>query len=406
MICINCKSKENKQIINFGKIPISNDFLNKKQLSNQKKFSLGIFFCQKCYLVQNIKKINNKDIFNEKYSYFSSYSKSWLSHSKKLFNFCKKKFRLNKKSLVVEIASNDGYLLNFFIKKKIPVIGIEPSKSVAYQSRKKGIKTIVDFFSSSLIKKINNKVKPDLILGLNVMAHTPNVGDFVKSLDNLMTEKSSCILEFPYVVNLIRKVQIDTIYHEHYSYLSILSLKNILRKTNLDIYDYKKIETHGGSLRVFIKKKNKIKKSEKNKVNKILLYEKKIGLDKFSFYKNYSKRVMNILNHNKKSILKISKKNKIIGYGAAAKSTIITNILKINYTIVKFIVDNNPFKQNKFIPGTNIPIKNFNSLKINDIDYIIIFPWNIKNEIMSIIRNKTKFEGKFITFSPKIKIIN
>lgn len=403
MKCINCKSSSIYKIIKFKKIPISNNFTKNSKIKDVYKYPLGLIFCKKCKLVQNSKIIKNKKIFNESYLYHSSFSSSWLKHSKSLANFCIKKFKLGKKSSVIEVASNDGYLLQFFKKKKINCIGIEPSKSVAKIAIKKGIKTYINFLTTYFVR--NNKIKNDLILGLNVLAHTPNIKDFINSLDLLMEKNSVCILEFPYLINLIKKYQIDTIYHEHYSYISFLSLKNLLKKTKIGIFDFKFLKTHGGSVRVFLKNKEKIDKNEKLKIHKILNHEKKIGVDKIYFYKNFSENVEKIIKKNKKKIIDLSLKNKVCGYGAAAKSTIICNLMKIKNKNIRFVYDQNYYKQNKFIPNTGIKIKDPREIKKDKPDYIIIFPWNIKNEIKKELIFTKKWGCKFLTINPHIKII-
>lgn len=401
--CIGCKKNDLKKIIRFGKMPLSNDFLNSKNKSKVKKYELGLNFCKNCYLLQISKIINNKKIFNKNYLYYSSYSKSWLNHSKQLANTVIRKFNLNEKSEVLEIASNDGYLLQYFKKKNIKCYGIEPSLGVAKVAKAKGIKTYVKFFNLNFIKKFKKKLKPKIIFALNVLAHTPNLNEFIKSLSLIMSDKTICIAEFPSLLNLVNKKQIDTIYHEHYSYFSLTSIQNILNIYNLSVYDYEKIYTHGGSLRVFIKKidsKNSISK----KVNELLLKEKRFGLKKINFFKNFSFSINELINKNRKKIEKICSKYKVVGYGAAAKSTIICNLMKLNNNKIKFIYDNNKFKQNRYIPGTNIKIAPPEQIKKDNPTHILIFVWNIKEEVINLLKKKFNIKSKFITFEPCLKI--
>jgi len=402
-VCISCKSKKILNILSFGKIPISNDFTKLANQKKMKKYKLGLNFCKSCFLVQNSMLINNKKIFNDNYLYHSSYSKSWLAHSKKLSDFCIKKFKLNSNSLVFEIASNDGYLLKYFKKKNIQTVGVEPSKSVAKVAKKKGIKTYVEFFSKNFVKKYKKKIVPNLIIALNVMAHTPKINSFVKALSQILNKHNVCIIEVPYVLNLIKKKQIDTIYHEHYSYFSITSISNILRKFNLELFDIKLIKTHGGSLRLFVKKKNNVKFIINKKIKKFIRAEKKIGFNDEKFYKNFSVEVEKILKINEKKIKALCKNNNVIGYGAAAKATIICNLLKLDKEHIRYIIDKNIYKQSRYIPGTQIKIISDNILKKFKPDYVLIFVWNIKREIISEITRNNK-TLKFITFEPNFKI--
>ena len=274
-ICIGCGSNRIKEILDFGKIPISNELKYLNQINKTKKYQLGLNFCLNCFLVQNSKIINNKKIFNKEYLYHSSYSKSWLNHAKKLTNYCIKRFKLDKNSTVLEIASNDGYLLKYFKKKKINSYGIEPSLSVAKIAQKFGIRTFIDFFSVNFVKKKLKKIKPDVIIALNVFAHTPKLIDFIRALSLVMKKKTICIIEVPYLVNLIKKKQIDTIYHEHYSYFSLISIQKIISKHKLILFDVEFVETHGGSLRIFLKKNDSPKIKVSGSIKKLISKEKK-----------------------------------------------------------------------------------------------------------------------------------
>ena len=401
--CLSCETRNLKSILDLGKIPISNNFVSKKKLKKVKSFKLGLAFCMKCYLVQNLKIINNKEIFNNEYLYHSSYSNTWLKHSEKLFKKCIKKFKLNTNSTVLEIASNDGYLLNFFKKKKINCYGVEPSKSVSKVAKKRGIKVFNDFFSKKFVYQNKNIIKPDLILGLNVLAHTPHLNDFVAALKLIMKPDTICIFEIPYVKNLVKKMQIDTIYHEHYSYFSLISFNNLINKYSLSICDLEFIKTHGGSLRIYIKKGLDNKKKLHKKISLELKLEKENKLDNFNYYKKLQKTLKKLLKNNIKKIKEISEKNVVVGYGAAAKSTIMCNLLKLNSKSIKFVYEKNIFKQNKYIPAANIKIINNNLFKKNIADYMVIFPWNLKVEIINQIKKIDK-KIKFITFEPEMRI--
>ena len=399
--CISCGSNKLFQIYNFGKLPLSNEF--RKKDKKIKKYKLNILFCKVCYLVQNENIVNENRIFNKKYLYHSSFSKSWLEHSKKLSKYLIERFHLNKNSYVIEIASNDGYLLKNFKKKNIKHLGIEPSKSVNDIAKKNGITTLNKFFDKEILDSKKILRSPDIIIGLNVLAHTPNLSDFIMTLDKIMSERSIAVFEIQYVLNVITKLQFDTLYHEHYSYFSVLSVFEMLKKRNISIFDVQETTTHGGSIRVFIKKKNVISKKESIKVQKFIDKEKKIGLGNTIFYKRFKNNLQNLITFNKNFFKR--NKLKIIGYGAAAKATIFCNVMKLDKKEIKFIVDKNSYKQNRQIPGTNIDILNPKILKDNIPDYLLIFAWNLKKEIISDYKFLKKNKCKFLTFEPKPKVL-
>ena len=399
--CISCKSKNLYSIYNFGKLPLSNDFVKKRFGKKIKKYKLNILVCKKCFLVQNENLVKENLIFNRKYLYHSSYSKLWLDHAEKLSNLLIRRFKIKKKSFVIEIASNDGYLLKNFKKKGINHLGIEPSKSVNDVAKKKGINTLNSFFDNTILnsKKINHK--PDLIIGLNVLAHTPNLTEFISTLDKIMRDNSVAVFEVQYVLNIFKKLQFDTLYHEHYSYFSIFSIFELLKKTSLSIFDVQHTKTHGGSIRVYIKKRKIIKSYEHSHIKKMIKKEEKLGISRLSFYKKFKGDLKKIITSNRNFFK--NNKSKVIGYGAAAKATIFCNVLKLNKKNIKFIVDKNKFKQNRQIPGTDIDITDDSYLIKNPPNYLLIFPWNLKKEIITDYKTLLK-NCKFLTFEPNLKI--
>ena len=401
--CISCNSKKLYSIYNFGNLPLSNEFVKRAKNKKIKKYKLNILVCEQCYLVQNENVVKENLIFNNEYLYHSSYSKLWLDHSKKLSELLTKRFGIKKNSYVIEIASNDGYLLQNFKKRGIRHLGIEPSKSVNDVAKKNGINTLNAFFGKKILKSKKIEKKPDLIIGLNVLAHTPNLRDFISTLDELMNNNSVAVFEIQYVLNIFKKLQFDTLYHEHYSYFSITSILGLLKKTNISIFDVQETNTHGGSIRVFLKKRNSITANEKTKIQKIINKEKKIGITSIKFYKKFRKDLQNLISSNKFFFKK--NKFKIIGYGAAAKATIFCNVMKLNNKDISFIVDKNKFKQNRQIPGTNIDIVSTDELMKHNPEYLLIFPWNLKREIINDYRSLLK-NCRFLTFEPNMKICN
>lgn len=402
--CNFCKKSNLIKILDLGKTPLANSYLKKQNLFDKEKtYPLKIFLCQKCYLMQAPHKIHPKKFFDD-YDYLSGISDTWKIHCKQMVNDTVSKFKLkNKIGTILEIASNDGTLLNYFKKKKFDCLGIEPSKKAAKIAKKNKIKTLNTYLNSNLIKKIKH-YNFQLIIANNVIAHVLNINDFVKSISILCNKNSIVSIEFPHLENLFTKMQFDTIYHEHHYYFNILSLKNILSKYNMEIFDYKKINIHGGSIRVFARKK--IDNVAMNyKIENYIKKEKKF-LIKIIKNKNFFQKKVNKIKKNINFLIKKIKFNnkKIHAYGAAAKGNTFLNFCKINNMQIPIIYDKNKIKQNKFLPGSKIKILSPNNIKILKPDYILILVWNIKKEIMHQLKFIKNWKGKFITMIPREKI--
>ena len=406
MKCRHCDNLLNKSFLDLGKQPLANSLLPQNYNSKvEPKYPLEVFFCNICYLVQIDKVVNQKKIFNKEYPYFSSYSDSWLLHAKKYVSRMIKKYKLHSKSLVIEIASNDGYLLKNFHLKNIPCLGIEPTKNTAEAAVNRGIRTISKFFSSQLAKKIIQKnPKPDLIVCKNVLAHVPNLNDFIRGLDILSNKKTVITIEFPHLLKLIREFQYDTIYHEHFSYFSLISLNIIFKKFNLQIFDVEEIPTHGGSLRIYICKRSANRKI-KNSLDKLIKKEKVYKLNKIKTFEEFAKKVeINKKNINKfLSNCRSSSKN-VVAYGAAAKGNTLLNYCEINTESIKQIFDISPHKQNKLMPGSRIKISHPDMISSFYPDYIILLPWNLKYELVKKLKHHKKKGCKFVTFVPSLKV--
>jgi SAM-dependent methyltransferase len=402
-LCRNCNKKLNNIFLDLGRCPPSNSLIkNEQDKKREKKFQLITYVCDKCWLVQTKDVVNKKIFFNNHYPYFSSTSSSWLDHAKEYVLKISKKLKLNKKKFVIELASNDGYLLQYFKKKGIPCMGIEPSKNTSSIAKKRGIKTLDKFFSYNLAKKIKNKA--DLIIGNNVYAHVPNLNDFTKGIKELLKQKGTVTLEFPHLLNLIKYSQFDTIYHEHFSYFSLLTVKNIFQKHQLKIFFVEKLDTHGGSLRIYGCHAND-KRFESKSVKNVIKEEMNFGLNKINTFKTFNLNVLKIKKEIKKFILQARKDKKIIhAYGAAAKGSTVLNYLNMKNKDIHFVYDAAKSKINKMLPGCHIKILSPDEIKIRKPDYIIIFPWNIKKEIIKNFKFIKKWKGKFITFIPKTKV--
>ena len=407
MHCRHCKRKLNTVFINLGKSPPSNSYLKKNELDKKELyFPLNVLVCKNCWLVQTEDFTNAKDLFNNEYAYFSSYSTSWVIHAKKYCSSIVNRFNLNSNSLVIEVASNDGYLLQFFKEKNISCLGIEPTKNTAAASRKKGIKTITEFFSSNLAIKLKEKNKlADLMVGNNVLAHVPDINDFLIGFSILLKTTGVATFEFPHLINLIQKNQFDTIYHEHFSYLSLTSINSIMKKNNLEIFDVNKLATHGGSLRVYVQKKLGGNKKITKRVSDLLESEDSLGINSVKFYNGFFKK-STLIKNEFINFLNIQKKQgkKVAAYGAAAKGNTLLNYAGIKDDLIAYVVDKNPSKQNKYMPGSHIKIVDENYLKKDQPDFIIILPWNLIKEIKEQLYYTKKWNAKFVTAIPSLKI--
>ena len=406
MKCRNCKTTLKNIFVDLGFSPPSNNYLNKTDLKAEEKYlPLVVNVCHKCFLVQTEDYNSADDLFSNDYAYFSSTSKSWLNHAKEYCETIIKKINLLSSSFVVEIASNDGYLLKNFIEKKIPCIGVEPTLSTAKIAEKKGIPVIKDFFGFNLSKQIKkNYGSADLICGNNVYAHVPNINDFTSGLKNLLKPSGTITLEFPHLFNLIKYKQFDTIYHEHFSYLSLITVQKIFKANGLKIYDVTELGTHGGSLRVF-GCHNDYAISVSENVKKIINMEKQFGLNKIRSYRHFQDKVEKIKFQFLNFLIKARLKGKLVcGYGAAAKGNTLINYSGVSSDLVSFVCDASKSKQNKYLPGSHIPVLPPSALKKFKPDFVIIFPWNIKEEVIEQNKFIYNWGGKFVTFIPHMKI--
>jgi 2-polyprenyl-3-methyl-5-hydroxy-6-metoxy-1,4-benzoquinol methylase len=407
MKCRFCKNELSHEFADLGFSPPSNSFLTKEQLNEPETFyPLKTMVCEKCFLVQIDEFAKHDDIFSTDYAYFSSFSTSWLAHAKAYTEMMIKRFGFNENAQVIEIASNDGYLLQYFKEKGVKVLGIEPTANTAAAAKAKGIESIVDFFGVKLAKTLNEKgLQADLLLGNNVLAHVPDINDFVGGLPLLLKSNGVITFEFPHLLQLIDKNQFDTIYHEHFSYLSLIAVKQIFEKQGLEIFDIEEVSTHGGSLRVFGKHKEDSSKEISQNVNNILAKEIAFGLQDLAIYKSYQKKAEKVKNDFLAFLIEAKKEGKtVVGYGAAAKGNTLLNFAGVKKDLLQFIVDASPHKQNKFLPGVHIPVVNENNIKLIKPDYVVILPWNLRNEVSMQLNYIKEWKGKFVVAVPKIEI--
>ena len=403
----NCLKKNQKIFADLWRLPRVDILLSKNDLKKKEILKpLKTFFCKKCFLVQHPVYSNPKDIFVDDYIYYSSTVKSWVDHCR---NFVKKsirKFSLSKKSFVIEVASNDGYLLQHYVKRHVPCLGVEPSSGVIKEAKKKGVKTINDFYNLKLAKNIvKSYPKADLIIANNVLAHIPNLKDFIKSTLTLLKDDGIMIVEFPHILNLIKKKQFDTIYDEHYFYFSLTSLKNIFNYYGLEIFDVEELKTHGGSLRVFFKRKSSNKNKITKKINIVLNKERKNKLNLFSSYSNFREKIDLIKKDSNNFLLKQKHKGKkIVAFGAAHKASTFLNYCKINESLISHVIDDTKIKIGKFMPVSRIPIVSAKFILKYKPDFVVILVWNLKNEVIKKLKYIKKWHGKFVVFIPKLKI--
>jgi hypothetical protein len=408
MNCRFCKNLLKHMFVDLGKTPLANSYLSKEnEFKIEKEIPLVALVCQKCFLIQVDEYEKPGDIFNN-YAYFSSYSTSWLDHTKKFATEMIERFNISNNDQIIEIASNDGYLLKNFKEKNIPVLGIEPASNVAEIAKKSGIPTITNFFGTETVEKIvKSEKKADILIAFNVLPHVPDLKDFVLGMKNILNENGIIIIQFSaYLLDVIKKCEFDMVYHEHFSYFSLFTLKKIFENFDLEIFDVKEVFVHGGSLRLFLKSaKNKKIKIDEN-VEKLLKKEKDYGLQKISTYLNFQNNV----EKSKKNIQEFfieakEQKKKIVCYGAAAKGNTVLNYCNISKNNIEYVVDISPHKQGKFMPGTHIPIYSPEKIKETKPDYIVILAWNLKDEIIQQIDFIKNWDGKFVVLIPEVKML-
>ena len=408
MQCRFCKTELEHVFIDLVNSPPSNSFLTKEQLGEPETFyPLKVYTCHNCFLVQIDEYKKSDAIFNSEYAYFSSYSTSWLQHAKQYTSLMVDRFKLNSGSQVIEIASNDGYLLQYFHEKEIPVLGIEPTKNTAKVAIGKGIDTVVDFFGVRLAQELAAKDnRADLLLGNNVLAHVPDIVDFVSGMKTVLKPQGVITMEFPHLMQLVENNQFDTIYHEHFSYLSFGTVQRIFRSQGLELFDVDEIPTHGGSLRIYAKHAEDKGKELSLNVEALLNKEKISGLTSLPYYNDFQAKALAV-KLELLDFLIAQKKNgkKLAAYGAAAKGNTLLNYCGVKNDIIDFVVDANPHKQNKWLPGSHIPVVHEEYLKKIMPDYVIVLPWNLTNEITDQLAYIRKWGARFVVPIPRLQLL-
>ncbi|MBL7700269.1 MAG: class I SAM-dependent methyltransferase [Chitinophagaceae bacterium] len=408
MNCRFCNTQLEHVFIDLVNSPASNSFLTSEELNEPEVFyPLKVYTCHKCFLVQVDEYKKSDKIFDNRYVYFSSYSSSWLKHAKEYVEMMTSRFKLGEQSRVVELASNDGYLLQYFKEKKIPVLGVEPTANTAEVARSKGIESVVDFFGVRLAKELAAKnIYADVLLGNNVLAHVPDIRDFVGGMKILLKKDGVITMEFPHLMQLVDNNQFDTIYHEHFSYLSFTTVKAIFESQGLAMFDVEELPTHGGSLRVYAKHREDVSKNISPNVDELLKKEKDKGMLDLDYYSNFSQKAMKVKIGLLRFLAEAKQSGKkVAGYGAAAKGNTLLNYCGVKNDMISFVVDANPHKQNKFLPASHIPVVAESRLKEEKPDYVLVLPWNLKDEITGQLAYIKEWNAKFVVPIPELHFI-
>ncbi|PIE55293.1 MAG: SAM-dependent methyltransferase [Dethiosulfovibrio peptidovorans] len=407
MKCRHCGRVLKHVFIDLGCAPPSNSYLKKDDLHNPEVyFPLRVFVCNKCWLVQTEDFAAANQLFRSDYAYFSSVSSSWLRHAALYAEDITKKLSLDRSSFVIEIASNDGYLLRNFVERGIPCLGIEPASDTARAAERLGIPVVQKFFGSGLAQELAAEGRmADLLVGNNVLAHVPDINDFVKGLKVVLKPAGSITMEFPHLLELIRHMQFDTIYHEHFSYLSLGTVRRIFEKSGLRVFHVESLSTHGGSLRIYACHENDGRR-ESPSVQALLEEEKRFGLWGIDVYKNFQEKAESIKNKFVMYLIEQKRlKRSVAAYGAAAKGNTLLNYSGIRSDLLPYVCDGAPSKQGKFLPGSRIPIVSPEKLRERKPQTVIVFPWNIVDEVVQRHCYVGEWGGRFVTVVPELKRI-
>ena len=405
-LCRFCNAPLRHTFVDLGMSPLCESYLSDDQLNQMEPFyPLHVYVCQACFLVQLEQYVSPESIFTE-YAYFSSYADTWLQHAQRYTQEMIERFNLNDTHHVVEVASNDGYLLQYFVENKIPTLGIEPAANVAKVALQKGVPTLIEFFGTACAHRLANEGKQaDLLLGNNVLAQVPNLNDFVAGMKILLKTQGVITMEFPHLMCLVAENQFDTIYHEHFSYFSLVTVEKIFAAHGLTLFDVEKLPTHGGSLRIYARHTHDATKPVGERIHALRACEQQAGLLGMDYYQAFDDQVKVTKRKLLKFLIEAKTAGKsIVGYGAPGKGNTLLNYCGIRTDFLDYTVDRNPYKQGKFLPGTHIPIYPPDRMSETKPDYVMILPWNFKDEIMRQIAYIREWGGQFVTPIPEVTI--
>ena len=390
----------------LGLQPPANSYLSDKaQFASERVYPLHAKVCSTCRLVQLDYDVPPTELFHD-YAYFSSYSDSWLAHAHNYARMAVERFHLNSSRLVVELASNDGYLLKNFLEMDIPVLGIDPSDTVAAAAEKVGVPTLVEFFGKAAALRLAAEGRrADLIIANNVLAHVPDLNDFVSGITALLAPDGTLTAEFPHLLKLIEHVEFDTIYHEHYSYFSLLAVERVLSQHGLRVFDVDELPTHGGSLRVFACRAECVGSGDGTGLIRVRADEQRARLDEDAIYRSFAQRVQDCRQSMRNFLAETKSAGRsVVAYGAAAKGNTLLNFCGIEQTDIPMVADRNPHKQGKFLPGSHIPIVSPDDMLAARVDYVLILPWNLREEIIKQLAVVREWGGQFVTAIPSTRV--
>jgi len=404
--CRSCGGRLTVTMADLGLQPASNAFIESPAaIQREKRYPLRAKVCEVCKLVQLDYDVAPEELFGN-YVYFSSYSDEWLAHAKVYCDMAQRRFGLSPSSLVVELASNDGYLLKNFLRMGIPVLGIDPSGTVAAAAEKIGVPTLVQFFGEKLAQELAREGRQaDLIIANNVLAHVPRLNDFVAGLALLLRPNGSVTIEFPHLLELIRQVEFDTIYHEHYSYFSVYAIEQAFSRHRLRIYDLERLPTHGGSLRLFASHAHRADLDDSVSLREVRAQEAAAGIAELTTYMQFAKRVDECRDSLRVFLAGAKRDGKrVAAYGAAAKGNTLLNFCGVTPQDISFVADRSPHKQKKLLPGTHIPVVSPEELMQAKPDYVLILPWNLQREIRQQLDGIKAWGGRFVTPVPLVRV--
>jgi len=407
MKCRHCQTELTLPFIDLEAAPPSNSYVTAAQLSAPEKwYPLRVYTCTRCWLVQTEDYAHFAELFSSDYAYFSSFSSSWLKHCERYVDAVVERFELGPSSHVIEVASNDGYLLQYVKNKGIPCLGIEPTASTAQAARQKGIEVVEEFFGVSLADTLVAKgLAADLTAANNVLAHVPDINDFVAGFARVLKPQGVATFEFPHLMRLVDECQFDTIYHEHFSYLSLSAVRTIFESNGLSVFDVQELGTHGGSLRVFAQRKDTGKRAASREVDALLSREVAAGVTSDGYYHGFQQRADRIKDDLLSFLIQAKRDGKSVGaYGAAAKGNTLLNYAGVRSNLLPWVVDRNPAKQGKHLPGSRIPIVDEEHLRREKPQFVLILPWNLRTEVMEQLAYIREWGGQFVSAVPELSV--
>jgi len=404
--CRFCGSRQTRTFVDLGLSPLCETYPSLADLNHgEVYYPLHVYVCEECFLVQLEEYERAENIFSD-YAYFSSYSDSWLKHCENYCGLMKQRFGLSENSFVVEVASNDGYLLQYFVKQNVPVLGIEPAANVAKVAVGKGVPTLIRFFGTELAKELVAQGKQaDLILGNNVLAQVPDLNDFVEGLQITLKPHGVLTLEFPHLLRLIERNEFDTIYHEHFSYFSLLTTVKIMEAHGMRVFDVEELSTHGGSLRVYACRAEDESRETLASVKDLIAEEEAAGLASPQGYDSFARQVRETKFAFVEFLVRAMREGKsVAGYGAPGKSATLLHYCGVGKDLIAYTVDRSPYKQGRFLPGNHIPIFHPDRIRETKPDYVVILPWNLKDEIVKQLQFIREWGGRFVVPIPKVTV--